>query len=154
MVFKLRIMKNIIAILTLFTFTSLVNAQLAIEELKSEKFIYSLPNDGFSGYARYNGKNFGILPGEDKKLFEIVQNKYESLFGKPSELELVIFSFDDQGNVLNIKLVSNNQKDKNAVYSLLFYLKESATLSIDKELIDKDFKDIRFYVGYNVPIRP
>lgn len=148
-------MNNFIAILIFFTLSSLVNAQSAVEEIsESGRYTYSMPGDKFSVYTWYNGKDFGFLPGEDKKLYEIVTSNYVLFWNKPSQLDIVMFSFDKHGNVLDVKLVTRSQKNKDVVYSFLSKLKESVSISINQNLIDKEFKDINFYIGYSVPVRP
>ncbi len=147
-------MNKLIAIFIFFSLNIIANAQTATEEEKSEWYFYSLPGNNFEGYTRYNGSHFYLQEGENERIYNLVKGVYNGFWSSPSELEVVTFSFDNLGNVLNVKLASQSQKDKGIAYDFLSNLMDSASISIDQNLIDNEFKDLSFYITYNFPVKP
>lgn len=145
-------MNKLIIIFLVFFVSITTKAQFAIEVVKSDKYIYSLPDDNFTGFSKYNGVDFRLQPDEDMVLFTKVNEKFKALLGSTSSLSMATFNFDNNGNVLNVKLISKTKLDKNIVYSFLNELKSVKT-EIDPNSINSEFKNKSFYVSYNVPIK-
>ncbi|MCG8581135.1 MAG: hypothetical protein MI866_14540 [Bacteroidales bacterium] len=143
--------KSLISILFLLLASTVLNAQKADEQITNKGLhIYSLPDVNLYGLKMYNGQYLYLKRNEDIKLYDRLNAEFKAFFGDDHPRTVVGFKLNNNGLLIDVRILSDIQMDQEKVYSFLSkVVSEKIIVQLEPfVMFDPDFIGKDYYVVY------